>query len=63
MCITTCTVTSIVLPQSTANLMLPFDTEQILHQSAALSYGNVVRLCVLDEFIYGRKKNTEVPNV
>jgi len=43
--------------------MLPFDTEQILHQSAALSYGNVVRLCVLDEFIYGRKKNTEVPNV
>ena len=36
--------------------MLLFDNEQILHQFSALSYGNVVRLCVLDEFIYGRKK-------
>jgi hypothetical protein len=54
--ITTCTVMSIVLPQSTVNLMLPFDTEQILHKFAASSYGNAVCLCVLAEFIYGKKK-------
>jgi hypothetical protein len=47
---------SIALPQSTAKFMLPFDTEQILHQFAALPYGDVVCLCVLNEFICGRKK-------
>jgi len=54
---------SIALPQSTANFMLPFDTEQLLHQFAALPYGDVVSLCVFDEFICGRKKNTKIPHV
>jgi hypothetical protein len=45
-----------VLSQSTANLVLPFDTEPMVHQFAALSYDNFVCLCALDEFIYGLKK-------
>jgi len=36
--------------------MLPFDTEQLLHQFAALLCGDVMCLCVFDECIYGRKK-------
>jgi hypothetical protein len=47
---------SIALPQITAKFMLPFDTEKILHQFAALPYGDVVCPCVVYEFICGREK-------